>query len=161
MSTLSNFQRRSIAATLNRRSRSNRALTADTFSVCTVRTCARAAGIEVHTDPSFQTLRLWNAVPLDDTLRSRADVQIATLMLFDTVLDLSDGMDGLARQAGYESPPAPHLHRFTRYRILDPIVVSPPLAKTAPAHSGDSLPRNGDGALVPVPAPHRRSHIPA
>ena len=131
MSTLSDFQRGSIAAALYRM------LTGQKFSICTVRSSLRAARPDFHPDgdPIFNSLRLWNTVRFDEMPAGAGDqVKRHTLSLFALAFDCAD-MDELRRAAGL--PDADES------------------AETAPAQSGDS----GSGALVPIPAPHGWSQV--
>ena len=133
MSTLSKFQRGSIAAALYRM------LTGEKFSICTVRSSLRAARPDFHPDgdPIFNSLRLWNTVRFGEMPAGASDqVKRHTLSLFALCFDCAD-VDELRRAAGL------------------PDADDSAQAETAPAQSGDS----GSGALVPVPAPHGWSHV--
>ena len=132
MSTLSDFQRGSIAAALYRM------LTGEKFSICTVRSSLKAARPDFHPDGDsvFLSLRLWNTVRFDEMPAGAGDqVKRHTLSFFALCFDCAD-VDELRRAAGL-----PDGDRAQ--------------AETAPAHSGDS----GSGAPVPVPVPHGWSHV--
>ena len=133
MSTLSDFQRGSIAAALYRM------LTSKRFSICTVRECLAITrpDLLVDYDPTFLSLKLWATVLYDEMpTGARGTVTRHTLSFFALAFDCAD-VDELRRAAGL-----PDADDSTK-------------AETAPAQSGDS----GSGALAPVPVPHGWSHV--